>query len=238
MDNMELWEKVKRPPETVLREIRGGRLSGKTDINPQWRVEELTKQFGPCGTGWKYEITRTWWGPEIENQICGFAEIHLYYKIADKWSDPIPGIGGSMLATKEKNGIYVSDEVLKMAVTDAISVACKMLGFGADIYYGMSNGSKYLKQTKQTSFKPDPIGEDVPLGNGPTPLKKKSDFEIALDTMKAGWIKKYGEESWKDAIGACGYENEESIINATREEQVTFYKAMVEKEKENAEIME
>jgi uncharacterized protein YajQ (UPF0234 family) len=35
-----------------------------------------------------------------------------------------------------------------MAVTDAISVAMKMLGVAADIYAGKFDGSKYLRETK------------------------------------------------------------------------------------------
>lgn len=40
-----------------------------------------------------------------------------------------------MFAAKEKAGIHVSDECYKMATTDALSVACKQLGIGADVYF-------------------------------------------------------------------------------------------------------
>jgi hypothetical protein len=62
-------------------------------------------------------------------------DIKLYIKIEGEWSDPIPGTGGSSFVTKEKMGLYTSDECFKMALTDAISVACKALGFGADVYW-------------------------------------------------------------------------------------------------------
>ena len=45
MDNKEIWNKVARPPKTALKQIKGGRLSGMTDISPQWRYEVLTEQF-------------------------------------------------------------------------------------------------------------------------------------------------------------------------------------------------
>lgn len=48
---------------------------------------------------------------------------------------PIAGTGGSMFAARQKDGVYVSDECYKMATTDAISVACKQLGVGADVYW-------------------------------------------------------------------------------------------------------
>ena len=47
------------------------------------------------------------------------------------------------MVTKEKSGHHNSDEAYKMAVTDALSVAFKSLGFGAEIYYGKVNGCKY-----------------------------------------------------------------------------------------------
>jgi len=45
--------------------------------------------------------------------------------------------------TVERNGIYVSDEAEKMAYTDAISVASKMIGLASDVYMGY--GSKYTQ---------------------------------------------------------------------------------------------
>ena len=65
-----------------------------------------------------------------------------------------------MFAAKEKNGIYVSDECFKMATTDAISVACKQLGFGADVYW-QGDKTKYNmqepKQSKSETISPAEI---------------------------------------------------------------------------------
>ena len=53
MKNMEVWNAIKQPPPEALKMITGGRLAGKTDINPQWRYQSMTEQFGMCGVGWK-----------------------------------------------------------------------------------------------------------------------------------------------------------------------------------------
>ena len=45
MDNMEIYEKVRSVPENAKRKIEAGRLKGKTDINPMWRIKTLTEQF-------------------------------------------------------------------------------------------------------------------------------------------------------------------------------------------------
>jgi len=60
MKNKELWDSVKRPPASALKTIRGGRLSGMSDIKPQWRYEIMTEQFGPCGVGWRYSDVKFW----------------------------------------------------------------------------------------------------------------------------------------------------------------------------------
>lgn len=144
--NMELWNKVKQPPAKALKEIKAGRLKGKTDINPQWRYQIMTEQFGLCGIGWKYDIVRTWNEPGANEQIFAFAEVAVRIRANDEWSDSIPGIGGSMLVTKESSGLHSSDEGYKMAVTDALSVALKMLGVAADIYMGKWDGESYAEE--------------------------------------------------------------------------------------------
>lgn len=40
-----------------------------------------------------------------------------------------------MLVAAETKGLYTNDEAFKMAYTDAVSVACKQLGIGADVYW-------------------------------------------------------------------------------------------------------
>ena len=139
----EAYEKMKRPPASVLRKIEGGRMSGKTDINPQWRYEIMDATFGACGIGWKYEIVKLWTEQGTGGQVMCFSEIKVYTKTPDGWSDHIPGVGGSMLIEQESKGLHVSDEGFKMATTDALSVALKMLGVAADIYAGRWDGTKY-----------------------------------------------------------------------------------------------
>lgn len=140
---MEIWNKFNKPPVSALKQIQGGRLSGKSDINPQWRYQAMTEVFGICGIGWKYEIIRLWTEQATENQIFAFAEIRLYVKQEDVWSEAIPATGGSMLIQKERSGLHSNDEGYKMAVTDALGTAMKMLGVAAEIYLGNFDGSKY-----------------------------------------------------------------------------------------------
>jgi len=143
-DNLNLYEAVRAVPPEAVKTIPAGRLKGKSDINPMWRIKTLTEQFGPCGKGLKITIDRRWLESAPNGEIAAFVEISLYIKHDGEWSDSIPGTGGSSFVANEKNAPYVSDECFKMALTDAISVACKMLGIGADVYWDKDK-SKYDK---------------------------------------------------------------------------------------------
>lgn len=149
MENLDLYEKVRAVPQEAQKPIKGGRLSGMTDINPMWRIKKLTEQFGPCGIGWYPEIVDR----RIENgsgdQKVAIIDIQLFVKIDGGWSKPIPGTGGSMLVANEKSGPFTSDEAFKMAYTDALSVCCKLLGMGADIYW-QSDRDKYTGMPEET----------------------------------------------------------------------------------------
>lgn len=149
MGNLDLYNKLKVVPQEAIKPIQNGRLKGKSDINPMWRIRTMTEHFGVCGIGWKYVITKQWtetYGTETK----AYCNIDLFVKVDDKWSDAILGTGGSSEVTMERNGLYVSDECYKMALTDALSVAMKALGVGADIYFekgkSMDYSSKYAMQ--------------------------------------------------------------------------------------------
>lgn len=149
MDNLTIYNEVRSVPDSAKRRIEAGRLKGKTDINPMWRIKALTEKFGPCGFGWKYVITDKRLEQGANGEVAAFLDIDLFVKVDGAWSDAIPGTGGSAFVAKEKNGPYTSDECFKMALTDAISVACKALGFGADVYWE-ADRSKYDKpESKQ-----------------------------------------------------------------------------------------
>lgn len=147
MGNLDLYNAIREVPQEAQKPINAGRLKGMTDINPMWRIKALTEQFGVCGVGWYYECIKQWI-EEVDNERVACVNINLYIKVDGEWSKPIFGTGGSKLSTVERSGVYVSDECYKMATTDAISVACKNLGMGADIYWNKDR-TKYDAVTKE-----------------------------------------------------------------------------------------
>lgn len=149
--NLSIYEKSRQVPQAAQKTIQAGRLKGKTDINPMWRIKILTELFGPCGIGWKYTITKQWIEDGANGEKAAFVNIDLFIKHEGNWSDSIPGTGGSSFIANEKNGHYTSDECFKMALTDAISVSCKALGVGADIYWDKDSTKYDVPQSPQNA---------------------------------------------------------------------------------------
>lgn len=142
-DNLELYNRYAQPPADALKAFSNGKFSG-TDINPMWRIKALTEAFGPCGLGWYTEVKRMWREDTPDGAATVYCEVLLYVKYESEWSKPIAGIGGNTLTRVTKNGSSTTDEAYKMAYTDALGIACKALGFGADIWW-KSKDSKYAE---------------------------------------------------------------------------------------------
>ena len=43
MENMKIYEAVRKVPDSAKKNISAGRLKGMTDINPMWRIKALTE---------------------------------------------------------------------------------------------------------------------------------------------------------------------------------------------------
>lgn len=141
-NKMTIYDDLRTVPKEAQKPINAGRLKGMTNISPQWRIKRLTEVFGACGIGWKVEITDKRIETGADGEKVAIVDVNLYIKDGEKWSDPIPGTGGSMLIANERGGAHSSDEAYKMAFTDALSVAGKMLGLAGDIYF-QSEPTKY-----------------------------------------------------------------------------------------------
>lgn len=187
MDNMIYYNATRSVPKEAKKEIKGGRLRGMIDINPMWRIKTLTEQFGPVGVGWYYDIKSKTIQDGANGEKAAFVDIDLYVKINGEWSNPIQGTGGSSFVAKERGGLYTSDECFKMALTDAISVSCKALGIGADVYYEKDK-TKYTDDTitKQNLKKKDNVraGEQERLTAGIKIIRELVDELIKAEVDK------------------------------------------------------
>lgn len=212
-DNLAIYNTVRSVPQDAKRSIEAGRLKGKTDINPMWRIKALTELFGPCGVGWWYTIERQWLETGANGEISAFCNILLYYRNGDTVSQGIPGTGGSAFVARENKGPYTSDECYKMALTDALSVACKALGMGADVYWS-SDRTKYNHQSQADSQPPEQPSTSaappilcaschMPIGGIATKSwqmgpEQVADFTFSKSNAKMCWA---CFKRWKDGNG-------------------------------------
>ncbi|MCR5408639.1 MAG: hypothetical protein K6E61_06005 [Bacteroidales bacterium] len=61
------------------------------------------------------------------------------------------GVCGEGWKVEQVSTVHIDDEAYKKAYTDAVSVACKALGFAADVYYRQD-------ETKYGTFRAEPPG--------------------------------------------------------------------------------
>lgn len=168
-DNMRFYGKVQDTPAEARKEIGAGRLKGYTDINPMWRIKKLTEVFGPVGFGWWTQ------NEEYSFEECKTGEVAVFCTLqlvvvdpeTKQESHPISGVGGNKFVANETKGAYCNDEAMKMAYTDALSIACKALGFSHDIYFSKDR-TKYS------------LAEDV--ANDPSP----EDYKTITDRIQKG----------------------------------------------------
>ena len=151
-DNLHIYKQVSSVPEDAQKPFESSWGKKLTEINGMWRIQKLTELFGPCGEGWFTEVTRQERVDFPNGEVCVFTDINLYLKDTKtgRWTKPIRGTGGNRLVLKNADGLFIDDEAYKKAYTDALGIACKALGFGADIYWGR-NDSKYDSGTATTA---------------------------------------------------------------------------------------
>ena len=181
MDNLRYYEAGRAVPENAQKQFNNGSFCG-TDINPMWRIKKLTEMFGPAGIGWYVEVLSER-AETYGNTVMAIVDLNLYVKEGGEWSKPIYGTGGNQLVKESKSGLRPSDEGYKMAYTDALSIACKSLGIGADIWYA-NDVTKYTANSKpaeKPADKPIPMTKPSAQEEMPTPEELADLYELIPD---------------------------------------------------------
>lgn len=118
MDKMEIYNSARKAPPEALRKIAAGRLKGKSDINPMWRIKKLTELFGAAGIGWKFDppVFEEKQGANGEVVVHCFTCLYIRQDEEKPWSAPIPGVGGSLLIAREQGGLRTDDDAYKKSL--------------------------------------------------------------------------------------------------------------------------
>lgn len=207
--SIELFRAQARPPKEALKTIDFGKLKGKSDINPQWRIEALTETYGLYGIGWVVNVTNTNIVdcPETQEKML-FLTLELLVRDWDypdeyKWIGPAIGIGGDFLIIRDKNGVHGNDEAYAMAMTDALGKAAKLLGVANDIYrgkfdskYGWKDEQARREQIKSKNYRIDGDNVYVMGQNGFVNINDltKEQLKAIVNFQKLAEIKPYLEK--------------------------------------------
>ena len=204
--NVRFYKEVMTTPADARKTIQAGRLKGYTDINPMWRIRRLTEVFGPAGFGWWTQNEKFTLVPgEGTHEMACFCELELVVVDPEtkEESHPIKGIGGNKFIASERNGLYCNDEAYKSAYTDALSIACKSLGFSHDIYYDKDR-TKYTTD-EIPEEKPDTSSEKSGSKMKDTPEKPDEDQLTMVRTQLHETVKKLVtsmDEQQKNSLSA------------------------------------
>lgn len=236
MTNLEIYEKVRSVPQEAQKTIVAGRLKGKTDINPMWRIKKLTEVFGPCGFGWHAPITERWIEEGANGEKTANIRINLFVKIDGEWSKPIEGIGGSVLIAKENAGLRTDDDCFKKAYTDAISVACKALGFGGDIYW-QKDPTKYDTSPNE-AYRPASNSRNRAENTPRTDDKTKVVQPLTKSEMVEKWGVKNVEETVAWFEGKFGAKMSEWTEEETEAARGILEQRKIKRDRETARMRE
>jgi len=202
--NMRFYGQVQDTPKEAQKSFNNGRFSG-TDINPMWRIKKLTEVFGPAGFGWWTQNVRySFEKSEQTNEVAVFCELELIVKDPDteEESKPVYGVGGNTFVAQRKSGPQCSDEAMKMAYTDALSIACKALGFSHDIYY-QADRTKYTAADISN-------GDSAPSGPSADDLKAitlriQKGIDLVTKNMDKEGKDKFAQDVIVKHIGGVNY---------------------------------
>lgn len=155
-NNLRIWNQVcATDPAHTKAFNKGGGFKG-TSINPTYNNRKLTEVFGLCGIGWGFDVKKEEYinGHYIsdkDREVTHVIRILFWFKDGEKLGK-IPSFGQTTYIGKNKNGIFTDEEAPKKSLTDAITKASSMLGFGADIFMGMYDDVKYVNDLKNKTI--------------------------------------------------------------------------------------
>lgn len=161
-DNLKMWKSVQKTDPAFTKEYSGpGGFSG-TAVNASYLAMRATDVFGPCGTGWGYDVLEDRFdigGPIIDKttkEVLCNSQMHtiklaFWYLGADGEKKTVIHYGHTPFITQNKFGVATDFEAPKKSLTDAIGKCLSQLGFSADIRLGLYDDIHYVSELKNES---------------------------------------------------------------------------------------
>lgn len=160
---MQIWDAVSKTDPKYTKKVN--QRGGFTAVNANSQVLAATKQFGPIGIGWGYEVGR----PIITDERMILIPVTLWHS-GDRSNTFGPEYGcAELIDTKGRR----DSDAPKKATTDALTKLLSRLGFNADVFLGLYDDNKYVAQVaKDFEPKPEVITDD-----------QRGELEVLLDKL-------------------------------------------------------
>lgn len=166
--NIALWEIVQATDPKYTKDFtRRDGFSG-TAINATYQAKKATEAFGPMGLGWGVKIlderyiegAHMGWnaqGSDLGPEKIHVVRVELWYRWHGE-RGAIEHFGQTKFVGCTANGVFTDEEAPKKSVTEATSKCLSLLGFGADVYMGLYDDSKYVSAVKERFAESNQVG--------------------------------------------------------------------------------
>ena len=192
--NMDLWNRVCKTDPSHTKKVTFGRSI--TAIDPYRQIEAATREFGPAGQGWGWDIKRVEHLPTNEVAVSVYVWVRKYDVDGESYKDGIEQWGQASLYIDKAEKMKDKD-LMKKATTDGLTKCLSCMGFNADIFLGKFDDNKYVDQMKE-EFKAKPIfTEELYKAQ-----KEDITSEIATNGKTADQIIVYLEKTYTVGDGA------------------------------------
>ncbi len=154
-DNTRIWDAVSKTDPAHTKAVEFGRKF--TSIDAHWQIQQATKQFGPVGDGWRYDVAHSV-ERLTDTLVLAVADVMLCWREPSDEDfhhfGPVRGTcemyGPKTYKGKVIPGEFVTDEdAPKKAMTDALTKGLSHLGFSADVFLGLFDDNRYVQKMKQ-----------------------------------------------------------------------------------------
>lgn len=144
--NMHIWESNSDIAPQHTKAIAGKDYKG-TSPDPQQIIKMLTKQFGPVGKGFGWNVLSEEFQPLGEGTLLHLVRIRFWWSSEGKTHE-YESYGQTKAAYMAGKGdgryLRTDEDAPKKSLTDAITKAASQLGFAANIYLGLYDSNKYV----------------------------------------------------------------------------------------------
>jgi hypothetical protein len=128
-------------------------------MTPVYLYRRMTEVFGPAGKGWGYDVDAIHLVPAHDPET-----VHVQVTVWYCWPEldevygpshkgKVTHFGGNRLHRERKidgklQKVGYDDEAFKAALTDALGKAMSMIGMAGDVYMGLFDDNKYVREAQ------------------------------------------------------------------------------------------